>query len=762
MNRNIRLLFCLLLAACLQTASAQSSKGLSLATPAMRIAEGKTYALICGISKYKSPSIPSLQFADRDALAFRNYLVATGVDSNNITLLLNEKATNGEFWASLNYLTDLAKSGDKVYIYFSGHGDVENKTVVKDAYILPYDAPKCVYPAGAIAVPLLKSWIANFSANGIQAVFIADACRSGNLAGGREGMEATASMLKDKWQDEIKILSCQPGELSLEGKQWGNGRGLFSYELINGLSGLADKNKDGKVSLRELNLYLMEKVPDEASPMPQNPMIFGNMEYSISTVDNVYLKSISSQNSGLAFASIESKGMEDGLLAGLDPQVKASYSSFKTMMDSQIYVRRENVEYLPSAAYFYLQIPDQPSTHLLKAFMQKNLSSSILNKSAMLLNDFLSKSTQNTTHERFMQCSNEIRFLRTLMGNDKLKKLGFYSQAVFFENAAFETLDEFTGAKQRIDTLLMTDTTASYVYLLRANFNEQTGGDINQAISDLKRAIRLSPSWEFPYSSLARMYTKKHSLDSVLVIGNMVHQRFGNSFDFEIYGLIGNAYAIDKKTDSALYYFSKIIDVDLPYKDSAAIGNSMKMIGNYALQSAAYELALRFYDKAIYLNPTLKSRCHFNQALCYSMLGQKAKGLEYLESSMKEGFSDYSMIDGNRYLDSLRSEHQFNKLIKKYIPDSLIRNATIKAADLEKYSGVYSSPSIPMRFTISHNGNTLYVQPGELRALSLDYVSPGKYIRMDNGMEFSFQPEKNQFILSQKGSESYTFTRDKK
>src|SRR6185295_19082004 len=154
-----------------------------------------------------------------------------------------------------------------------------------DGYLLPYDAPKVVYAISAVNVKILQSYVSTLSFRGIQAIVITDACHSGNLAGGIEGLKNIQTVLKENWKDEIKMLSCQPGELSLEEKQWGNGRGLFSYELINGMTGLADKNKDGKVSLRELNLYLMEKIPDGANPMLQNPLVNGDMNAEVSKVN---------------------------------------------------------------------------------------------------------------------------------------------------------------------------------------------------------------------------------------------------------------------------------------------------------------------------------------------------------------------------------------------------------------------------------------------------------------------------------------------
>src|SRR5260221_368086 len=76
-------------------AFAQTTKGMKVNPVDTSSATGKTYALIVGISKYHNPAIQPLLFADKDAIAFRDYLIASGVDSNNITLLINEKATQG-------------------------------------------------------------------------------------------------------------------------------------------------------------------------------------------------------------------------------------------------------------------------------------------------------------------------------------------------------------------------------------------------------------------------------------------------------------------------------------------------------------------------------------------------------------------------------------------------------------------------------------------------------------------------------------------
>ncbi|MBS4012133.1 MAG: hypothetical protein KGZ97_00025 [Bacteroidetes bacterium] len=63
--------------------------------------------------------------------------------------------------------------------------------------------------------------------------------------------------------------------MSLEGPDWGGGRGLFSYHLVNGLAGKADMDEDGVVDLNEISFYVKNKVKKEASPSPQNPVVTG-------------------------------------------------------------------------------------------------------------------------------------------------------------------------------------------------------------------------------------------------------------------------------------------------------------------------------------------------------------------------------------------------------------------------------------------------------------------------------------------------------
>ncbi|MCH8905372.1 MAG: caspase family protein, partial [Bacteroidetes bacterium] len=217
---------------------------------------GVTRAVIIGISDYLE--IDDLQYADRDAREFYWYLRSGSggyVPESNIRLLQNAQANFGNIWAAFEWLKDESKEGDRVYIYFSGHGDVETLTDAQNGFLLTYNTNKRVYPIGGFPLYMLNSYLNTLSNKEIQVFFIADACRSGKLAGGMDGAYQTSALLKKQIANEIKILSCEPGELSLESAEWGEGRGLFSYHLIRGLQGLADTNHDELVSLLELQIF---------------------------------------------------------------------------------------------------------------------------------------------------------------------------------------------------------------------------------------------------------------------------------------------------------------------------------------------------------------------------------------------------------------------------------------------------------------------------------------------------------------------------
>jgi uncharacterized caspase-like protein len=56
------------------------------------------------------------------------------------------------------------------------------------------------------------------------------------------------------------------------------GHGVFTYALLEGLNGAADGNSDGKITVRELDAYLQDQVPELTKKYrgaPQYPSSYG-------------------------------------------------------------------------------------------------------------------------------------------------------------------------------------------------------------------------------------------------------------------------------------------------------------------------------------------------------------------------------------------------------------------------------------------------------------------------------------------------------
>jgi len=540
-------------------ALSQSNKGLSIQKVSENNLNGKTYALIVGVSKYRNPAIPSLQYADKDAIVFRNYLVASGVDSNNIVLLLNENAKYSEIILSLYELIEKTAKGDKVFFYFSGHGDVESKLVTNDGYLLPYDAPNFAYATSAINVNMLQGFFSTLSAHGVLAIVITDACHAGNLAGGPDGLKNISNVLKTQWKDEIKILSCQPGEVSLEGKQWGSGRGLFSYELINGMAGAADKNNDNIVTLQELNRFMTNTVPDEANPNDQNPILSGDMATIISSVNKNYLKQYTSNNNTSMIATVDMKGFDEVIIKKLPDSIQHFYADFKMLLDKgdqflledgftaeglkkipdslkHFYndnLQRNHTQYdfivmLDSmtgdeikerkiTAYDYLQkIPGSEENKTLLGIMKRNYAVKKIDE----INSYLGKMLEvnyfksDDFYRTFAINQLELYDLETLiniLGSEKLNKIGVLSKVYFIKTCL--SMDTTKYSLNLLDSVIQLDPLFSYAFQLKADkyFNFKL---YDSAIKYADMALRISPNIRYCNKILGASFRAKGQFDS--------------------------------------------------------------------------------------------------------------------------------------------------------------------------------------------------------------------------------------------------------
>jgi len=251
----------------------------------------KKWAVVVGISKYKDTKIAGLRYAAADARAFHNWLTSSqggGYAPANVKLLLDNKATSENIKAALYNWLKQAAEDDMVTIYFAGHGSPESPDTPNNLYLLSHDTKYNNIAATGFPMWDVKTAISRFI-KAKKIVVIADACHAGGLGSafdtGRRGIRnveinpisAGFQSLSNAGDGVAVISASDDKQLSQESKNWGGGHGVFTYYLVKGLSGDADYNKDGHVTLGELIPYLSEHVR-KATKNAQSPTVAGRFD----------------------------------------------------------------------------------------------------------------------------------------------------------------------------------------------------------------------------------------------------------------------------------------------------------------------------------------------------------------------------------------------------------------------------------------------------------------------------------------------------
>jgi len=266
---------------------------------------GNTYAIVIGISAYQDPDIPKLSFPGRDATIFSDFLMSASggnVPKQNIKLLTDSMATIGEVDKAIRWVMNNCRENDKVFFYFSGHGEMENVTISKNGYLICYNTPSVAFVNMGLSIDYLNDIVNTISVQTkAKVIVITDACHSGTMAGNKfKGNFFVGEQLMLKKENEIRMASSKPDQLSNEKEDWGGGRGVFSYYLVNGLQGgLADADHDGVVSVGELKNYLENKMANDpvlkTDGDVQTPVISGSSDFRLATVVESEAKKIKAQ-----------------------------------------------------------------------------------------------------------------------------------------------------------------------------------------------------------------------------------------------------------------------------------------------------------------------------------------------------------------------------------------------------------------------------------------------------------------------------------
>lgn len=221
---------------------------------------GTLHVLAIGINAY--PGKLRLECAAPDAQAIA---AAFAKYSNKLFrrvephLLLNREATRKTILARLDGMAQQARFGDLVIVFLAGHGDCQREGRF---YFLPSDADPRRLAQTGVSGEELRHKLGRMPCT---AMLILDACFAGSIdAPHKHRTRALPSgadnLVRDLVYDQGLVVLCgaDKDHEAVEEK----GHGFFTRALVEGLSGRAQRRKDGTIYLSALQTYLEERVPE--------------------------------------------------------------------------------------------------------------------------------------------------------------------------------------------------------------------------------------------------------------------------------------------------------------------------------------------------------------------------------------------------------------------------------------------------------------------------------------------------------------------
>ncbi|WP_373716040.1 polysaccharide deacetylase family protein [Roseateles sp.] len=229
----------------------------------------ESHALVIGINGYTA--WPKLSHAVRDAQAIRDALVTRfGFKADHVTLLTDADATRSNILKALNDRfgdPKRVKRDDRVFVFFAGHGSTRKLPSGREVgYIVPVDAGLNDLQADAIAMPQLQEVAEAITAK--HALFVIDACYSG-LGLTRGGSPAADSNFARTNARRVGRQMMTAGGADQQVADDGpGGHSVFTWTLLQALSGKADLNGDGLITATELAAYVAPAVAAIARQTP--------------------------------------------------------------------------------------------------------------------------------------------------------------------------------------------------------------------------------------------------------------------------------------------------------------------------------------------------------------------------------------------------------------------------------------------------------------------------------------------------------------
>lgn len=233
----------------------------------------ESWAVVVGINDYAH--WPKLSYAVNDARAIRDSLIdRLGFRPERVRLLLDGEATRARIMEVLgDELPGQVGKNDRVFVFYAGHGATRTlRSGAQRGYIVPVDAGLKRLGSQAISMTALDDLNEQLAAKHV--FFVMDACYSGiALTRGAGYQGDPGRYLQEITRRTARQILTAGGADEQVADHGPSGHSVFTWNVLQGLDGAADQNRDGYITASELGAYVAPRVSSVSRQTP----VFGNM-----------------------------------------------------------------------------------------------------------------------------------------------------------------------------------------------------------------------------------------------------------------------------------------------------------------------------------------------------------------------------------------------------------------------------------------------------------------------------------------------------
>lgn len=269
-------------------------------------------------------------------------------------------------------------------------------------------------------------------------------------------------------------------------------------------------------------------------------------------------------------------------------------------------------------------------------------------------------------------CEEAKRWNKAIEHYEAAQKQRYSSQVLYRIARCKESQGDYLGALIHIEEGLAVDSTDVRFCIQKARYLNDLG-KTDDAIAEFTHVIELIPDYTEGYDGRAQVKMDSGDLDGALEDLDMALMI--DPEDIYDLNLRGNIYLLKGKRDLAQKDYERVIALDTIPSEYVAAYYALYELGekNKAIAALDSLLAIDSIDNA------------YNAACLYSRMGEIEKSLNYLRTSLENGYRNFYHIEHDYDLMNIRSTEQYRLLIEEYKSKTVISSVATDQQENEDY-----------------------------------------------------------------------------